>query len=437
MVINELKTNKAAGLDGVTSQMIANMGDLMENKLLELFNYIWISGILPESWKQGEVVLINKKPPLSKISHYRPITLISVTSKLLTKIVSKRLSQVIESSNLIADNQNGFRKKRSCSDNLFILNTIIDANRASNKSTYLFFVDLKEAYDMIDRPILLGTLKEMNFPNRFLNFLKDYYEGDNITSGSGRIYTKPQFQQRGLPQGCNLSSILFILYLVSLSKKLNEKKIGIQLSGLIISHLLFADDVIVFANNKTDLEQLKEALEEWCERHKMKISPEKSQIITPDDSEIWILKDKEINQEHILKIVESYPYLGVTQYDSAKMTVYKKSKLAKTKLENFRKLINLQKQFVPDTVSAFLTIWNNVLLPSALYGLDVIPLTNKQIEELDLEQRKVGKTLLGVPQSTANVSVETLLGVKRIILQIALSRLHIIKKAKEANEDSP
>ena len=64
VVINELKTNKAAGLDGVTSQMIANMGDLMENKLLELFNYIWISGTLPESWKQGEVVLINKKPPL-------------------------------------------------------------------------------------------------------------------------------------------------------------------------------------------------------------------------------------------------------------------------------------------------------------------------------------------------------------------------------------
>ena len=49
----------------------------------------------------------------------------------------------------------------------------------------------------------------------------------------------------------------------------------------------------------------------------------------------------------------------------------------------------------------------------------------------------MGKTLLGVPQSTANVSVETLLGMKPIILQIALSRLHIIKKAKEANEDSP
>ena len=109
LVISELKEDKACGLDGVTPQMLINMGPVMENRLLELFNHIWRTGIVPEDWKEGEVVLLPKRPPVTKIENFRPITLFRCTSKLLTKIIAKRLSNVVESSGLVNESQNGFR----------------------------------------------------------------------------------------------------------------------------------------------------------------------------------------------------------------------------------------------------------------------------------------------------------------------------------------
>ena len=123
----------------------------------------------------------------------------------------------METSNLVNDSQFGFRVNRSCSDGLRVLNTAIEANKLSNKETNLLFVDLKAAYDYVSWSKLISILTTMKFPKQFINFLTNYYQGDNIVSRAAGLLTNPQFQQRGLRQGCNMSSILFIIYMVGLS----------------------------------------------------------------------------------------------------------------------------------------------------------------------------------------------------------------------------
>ena len=68
---------------------------------------------------------------------------------------------------MIGAEQNGFWANRSCSDNLFVLNTILEINRSKKLLTRLLFVDLKEVYDHVDRGVLLQKLKNMNFPAPF------------------------------------------------------------------------------------------------------------------------------------------------------------------------------------------------------------------------------------------------------------------------------
>ena len=173
----------------------------MQEQLLEIFNIVYTTGTVPAPWKRGEIVLLSKRPPTSKIENYRPICLISTISKLLTKIIAKRLSRVVETSALINDSQFGFRQGRSCVDSLFILNTALEANKKQNKESYLLFVDLSAAYDLVSRKKLISILEAMNFPRTLINFLSNYYEGDNIVTLSGGSWTKKQYQERGLRQG--------------------------------------------------------------------------------------------------------------------------------------------------------------------------------------------------------------------------------------------
>ena len=84
-----LSLGKAEGLDGITNEMLQNTGPTAREMLLDLFNNVLTGGSLPSDWKIGDIVLILKKPPRTDINNYRPITLISSVSKLLTKIVHR------------------------------------------------------------------------------------------------------------------------------------------------------------------------------------------------------------------------------------------------------------------------------------------------------------------------------------------------------------
>ena len=108
-----------------------------------MFNNVILGGVPPASWKDSNVVLVLKKPPQTEISNYRPITLISCISKLLTKILAKRLGDLIAKEDIIGAEQNGFRSSRTCSDNIFILNSVLEMNKSKKLLSHIMFVDLQ------------------------------------------------------------------------------------------------------------------------------------------------------------------------------------------------------------------------------------------------------------------------------------------------------
>ena len=197
-VLSELKVEKAPGTDQVTPEMLKNLPSNMIEWICKLFNNIYNSSVYPEAWKEGNIVLLLKRAPSCDIGNYRPICLISCLSKLMSKIVAKRLQKVVETSNILSDTQNGFRKNRRCSDSIFILNTVLEKCAHENKKVYMLFVDLSGAYDNVSRIILVRRLKQLQFPAAFINYLKSYYTDDYITTESGGARTRPRYQGRGL-----------------------------------------------------------------------------------------------------------------------------------------------------------------------------------------------------------------------------------------------
>ena len=180
--LRQLKDHKAEGMDQLTNEMLKAAGPMARGLIRRLFNNVLSSGRNPSEWKVGDVILALKWPLDTDISNYRPITLISCLSKLLTKIMAERLSRAAESAGILGDQQNGFRAGRCCADNIFILNSVLDFNKSKRLQSYILFVDLQEAYDKVDRLILFSKLDQMNFPQVFIKYLKDYYTDDFITT---------------------------------------------------------------------------------------------------------------------------------------------------------------------------------------------------------------------------------------------------------------
>ena len=115
--INRLKKGKAPGADEVSNEMITNLGNVAKANLLSLINECWQKKELPKEWKRATIIPILKPgKPADQISSYRPISLTSHTGKLMETMVKERLTYLLESRNLINDNQAGFRALRSTED---------------------------------------------------------------------------------------------------------------------------------------------------------------------------------------------------------------------------------------------------------------------------------------------------------------------------------
>ena len=157
-----LKNNKASGIDNTVNEHIKSTVYLLLPINCKLFNVIFDTGIIPQSWSIGIIKPIykNKGDPKSA-ENYRPITLLSCFGKLFMSIINNRLNNYAEQHDNINWCQTGFRKTFSTSDNLFILKSLIDIMQSQHKRLYCWFLDFKQAFDTVWRVGLLQKLQSL------------------------------------------------------------------------------------------------------------------------------------------------------------------------------------------------------------------------------------------------------------------------------------
>ena len=117
-----MKIGKAAGEDGVTTEMLKALDDTGLKELTKLCNLIYESGKIPEDLLKSVFVTLLKKPKATKCNEYRTISLMSHVAKLLLRIIMERIKNKIEDE--ISDNQNGFRKGKGTREGIFNMRTI-------------------------------------------------------------------------------------------------------------------------------------------------------------------------------------------------------------------------------------------------------------------------------------------------------------------------
>jgi len=177
-----------------------------------IFNKTW-NGSFPKKWNSASIVSIPKKGDLSDCSNYRGISLINVGLKIISKIITDRISTYALSHNFIRPEQFGFRNREECISLFISIREICQRRKFQGKFTYLAFLDLKKAYDSVPIFNILTKLYHYGVRGKCFDFLCNLYTSFKARARFASMLSNEFPIKRGVRQSCPLSPILFNLFI--------------------------------------------------------------------------------------------------------------------------------------------------------------------------------------------------------------------------------
>ena len=171
--IRHLKNGRAAGPDGISSEAVKADLNTLTKMLHELFGKIWETDEIPDDWKEGYLVKLPKKGDLKERKNWRGIMLLSTAGKVLNRIILKKLKAELEKR--LWDEQGGFRKEKSCTDQIATLRIIVEQCLEWNSPVYATFVDYEKAFDSVDREVLWKLLRHYGIPEKYIILIQKTY----------------------------------------------------------------------------------------------------------------------------------------------------------------------------------------------------------------------------------------------------------------------
>ena len=216
---------------------------------------------------------MHKKGNLNDVNNYRGITLLCTLGKLLTRILNNRLGDWAEMYNVYREAQAGFRKKMGTTDNIYVLHRMINHMINNGKQLFCTFIDFSKAFDYISRENLWMKLIKLDKSGKIFNNIKSIYS--NVKS---RVKYMNQLSDSfecllGVRQGECLSPFLFSMFINDIEHMfIKNGNNGINMYMFKMFLILYADDIVIFANNAEELQSNLNMLHDYCQRWKLSVN---------------------------------------------------------------------------------------------------------------------------------------------------------------------
>ena len=312
--IRTLKKNKAVSEDMISNEFLKSSGNNMLSAVLHLFNQCLSLGVYP--WSTSVVTPLHKKGNVYDPNNYRAIAVASNLGKLFAGILLNRLIKFRSEVNPDTPNQLGFCKGAQTADHILTLSTCIEKYvKVEKKRVFSCFVDYAKAFDTVCREALLYKLWKLGVQGRFFDCMEHMY-----THSSAKIKLLNKLSEKidvlcGTEQGHPMSPELFKCFVHALSEDLNDlDNIEVPvINSIKVTHLLWADDLVLLALNPESLHKMLSVLYAYCQEWGLVVNISKTAIMVFNRSG-RILKESKTFAFGLtpLDSVREYTYLGMT-----------------------------------------------------------------------------------------------------------------------------
>ena len=390
-----LKNGKCPGEDQILNEYIKSTKNIFLPIYEKLFNLVFDSGIIPSAWLEGIIRPIYKnKGDIKNVENFRPITILSCLGKLFTAMLNNRLTEFLDKNDKLSENQAGFRKGYGTTDHMFVLNSLIEIMKVSKKKLFCAFIDFSQAFDSIWRGGLWRKLLFNSVNGNFFTIVYNMYE--NIKS-CVRINDETSAffpSECGVRQGENLSPLLFSLYLNDLENFIisgGVSSIDLEIISSIdleiISNethvylklliLLYADDTIIFSNDKENFQKALDNFHEYCTMWNLKVNLTKTNVVIfnsrTNKNMTFTLGGQNI------AINDTYKYLGIIFSKSGSFLNARKHIVEQANKAMHLLFVRSNNLDLPFDLQ--IKLFDNTILPILTYGCEIFGYESTEILE--------------------------------------------------------
>jgi len=270
-----------------------------------VYNEIENDDLHNDNFVLGIMTLLYKKKNRQQTKNYRPIILTNTDYKIYIKIIVDKLGKTAY--RIIHPNQAGFIPGRNIHDHMRLTRSMIHYCKTYEKNGYILSLDQKKAYNKIAHNYLWHVLEKYGLLQKFIQKIQQLYKNAQTIVSVNKVLPQAIKIRRGVRQGCLMSCLLYDIVIEPLAKSIRKSSLeGFKIQGLEEKVLvsLFADDTLVYMNEKNNNKILKQTIRNFCKASTAKFNNEKSEILLIDTKEYRnnIIKTRTINKTNNNKL---------------------------------------------------------------------------------------------------------------------------------------
>lgn len=414
LILKWISWNKSPGSSGLCYDVLKIAPVQVLEAISEFFKLILITGLVPSRWKTALIVPVPKKGDLCQIQNYRPISLTEPMRKLLEHCLLKFINSKIGPSFLT---QGGFRTNHCCNDMIIVLH---EAALKYKSNLHTAFLDIRAAYDSVDRRILWRRCRNRGLSLECVDLLKELFDHNSGQVVVGGKRSQPFHIESGVLQGSVLSPCLYSIFIDDLARELSTMN-TVKIGSAEINCTLYADDIALFSDCPLKLQALLDKCTDHAKRNRYQFNTSKCEIISNCPFDLTL-------DGQTVPRTDRFKYLGVEFTSKGIDYDFFVKRRCKEATSSANRLIGMGMNIGGFSPTACSILYKVFIRPKLEASMCILPPLKKITEALEVNQCAILRRILRAGKTSSGPIARSLLQIPMMKFRVKWLRTRYMRR---------